>query len=53
MNERQYLLQHMLFLSSRLREATSPQERRNIENALLFYAKELRRVESKPSSYLQ
>lgn len=54
MNERQYLLQHMLYLSSKLSEATCAKERQNIERALLFYARELRKVEAKESKqYLQ
>ncbi len=53
-SERQYLLQHMLYLSSKLSEAASEKERQNLEQALLFYAKELRKVEAKDrQSYLQ
>ena len=51
MSEREYLLQHMLYLSSKLSETTSAKERRNLEQALLFYAKELRKVEKR--QYLQ
>ncbi len=53
MSERQYLLQHILYLSSRLSKAASVNERRNIEQALLFYAKELRRVETTQQPFVQ
>ena len=53
-SERQYLLQHMLYLSSKLSEAASEKERQNLEQALLFYAKELRKLEARDTrSYVQ
>ena len=51
MSEREYLLQHILYLSTKLSEATSVKERHNLEQALLFYAKELRKVDTR--QYLQ
>lgn len=54
MNERQYVMQHILHLSSMLKDATSEAHRRNIEEALLFYARELRRLDSRtPPQYKQ
>lgn len=45
MTKRQYLLQHILHLSAKLNETTSKKQRENIEQALLFYARELERVD--------
>ena len=54
MSERQYLLEHILYLSSKLREVPSASEKQNIENALLFYAKELHKLDSRPpETYIQ
>ena len=47
MNERQYILEHMLYLVQKLQQDLSPNERKNTENALLFYAKELKHTERK------
>ncbi len=47
MTKRQYLLQHLLHLSAMLSETTNPQQRKNMETAILFYAKELRELDSK------
>lgn len=51
MSEREYLLQHILYLSARLSEVSSVKERHNLEQALLFYAKELHKIDRK--QYLQ
>ncbi|MBQ4617147.1 MAG: hypothetical protein IJB27_02095 [Clostridia bacterium] len=52
MSERQYVLQHLLHLSAMLAETTDEKQKRNIEDALLFYARELRRLDQKtPPSY--
>lgn len=54
MSERQYLLQHLLYLSSRLSEASCEKERKNLEQALRFYAGELQKIEAKyRKQYLQ
>ena len=54
MSERQYLLQHILYLSSKLRQVDAGRERQNIEQALLFYAKELQKLDRKQNgSYIQ
>lgn len=55
MTERQYLLQHILHLSVKLGETVSQKQRENIEQALLFYAKELQRLDAKQSrsTYIQ
>ena len=54
MSERQYLLQHLLYLSSKLSEASCEKERRNLEQALRFYAGELQKLEIKSRKhYLQ
>ncbi|MBQ3068339.1 MAG: hypothetical protein IJD01_00130 [Clostridia bacterium] len=54
MNERQYVMQHILHLSAMLKSAESEAHRRNIEEALLFYARELQRIDSrKPPSMKQ
>jgi len=53
-NERQYVMQHILHLSAMLKSAENEAHRRNIEEALLFYARELQRIDSrKPPSMKQ
>lgn len=46
MTKRQYLLQHILHLSAELSKADNPRHKQNIEQALYFYSRELRRLES-------
>lgn len=45
MTERQYILQHILHLSAARRDAKTDGERENIDQALLFYAHELEKIE--------
>ncbi len=53
-NERQYVMQHILHLSAMLKDATEEAHRRNIEEALLFYARELQRIDRRtPPDYKQ
>ncbi len=55
MTEKQYLLQRLLHLSSFLSTATSEKEKRNLENAIVFYARELEKVDKKQQNthYIQ
>jgi len=54
MTEREYILRRLLHLSSFLATAESLRERENLQKAILFYAKELERIDrTPPPTYLQ
>jgi len=50
MTERQYLLQHILHLSVELKTIQDPKQRQNTEQALLFYANELQKLDKTTST---
>ncbi len=54
MTTRQYLLQHILHLSTEWHKATDAAHKKNIQDALLFYTAELQKYDkSQPPSYKQ